>query len=97
MTEGFADWLAAEWPVLLPEIAVAQPLHVRRWSEALSEGAFGDFAAPRAIYGRYLARRSSERLAKLVEDGVQVQLITGWPPICHGQMTSSGSHLPVAR
>ena len=46
MTEGFADWLAAEWPVLLPEIAVAQPLHVRRWSEALSEGAFGDFAAP---------------------------------------------------
>lgn len=77
MTEGFADWLAAEWPVLLPEIAVAQPLHVRRWSEALSEGAFGDFAAPRAIYGRYLARRSSERLAKLVEDGVQVQLITG--------------------
>lgn len=77
MTEGFAAWLAAEWPALLPEIAAAQPLHLRRWSEALSEGAFGDFAAPRAIYGRYLARRSSDLLAKLVEDGVQVRLITG--------------------
>ncbi len=77
MADGFADWLVAEWPVLLPEIAAAQPLHLRRWSEALSEGAFGDFAAPRAIYGRYLAQRSSDRLAKLVDDGVQVRLITG--------------------
>ncbi|WP_323038820.1 FAD/NAD(P)-binding protein [Gemmobacter sp.] len=77
MAEGFADWLAGEWPALLPEIAAAQPLHLRRWSEALSEGAFGDFAAPRAIYGRYLVQRSSDLLAKLVGDGVQVRLITG--------------------
>ena len=77
MAEGFAAWLAAEWPALLLEITAAQPLHLRRWSEALSEGAFGDFAAPRAIYGRYLAQRSSDLLAKLVEDGVQVRLITG--------------------
>ena len=97
MTEGFAAGWRQNGPYCFLRIAVAQPLHVRRWSEALSEGAFGDFAAPRAIYGRYLARRSSERLAALVEDGVQVQLITGWPPIRHGQMTSSGSHLPVAR
>lgn len=77
MAKGFADWLAEEWPALLPEIAAAQPLHVRRWSKALAEGAFGEFAAPRAIYGRYLALRSCERLTKFVKDGVQVQLITG--------------------
>ncbi|HRK68265.1 MAG TPA: FAD/NAD(P)-binding protein [Hyphomonas sp.] len=77
MAEGFADWLAGEWPALLPEIAAAQPLHLRRWSEALSEGAFGDFSAPRAIYGRFLAERNAVRLAQLVEGGVQVRLITG--------------------
>ena len=77
MADGFADWLAAEWQGLRPEIAALQPLHLLRWSEMLSSGSFGAITAPRAVYGRFLAKRSAVRLAQLLDDGVQVRLIPG--------------------
>lgn len=77
MADGFADWLMSEWPSLCPQVAAMQPRHLLRWSEALAAGAYDRFAAPRAIYGHFLAERSAARLAQLAEDGVQVQLIPG--------------------
>ena len=74
---GFAGWLAVNWPELRQEIAVYQPQHLDRWADSLSSGDFGAFAAPRALFGRYMAEQSRAWMAKLADAGIEVQLIAG--------------------
>ena len=77
MGAGFVGWLAQNWPELRPEIALDQPRHLDRWAESLSAGDFGAFAAPRALYGRYLAEYSRARMADLADAGTELRLIAG--------------------
>ena len=77
MGGGFAGWLAGQWPEQRQEIAAYQPRHLARWHAALSAGDFDAFAAPRALYGRFLSEQSRTRLADLAETGVAIRLVPG--------------------